>query len=159
MKQNYRGGIYLNIQTKNGHIYRSTSLKPNEWTRVEFDLDITKWQGDAEAWGPATAFSFYHKTFDRPDEFMMLDGFGLTLGGRVVEFDATAITDPPAWSFPCESETAWYLGSDLTAWGISKKDGPGCGGLESQAPRAVSETRVQSLSRGGCQGAADGERK
>ena len=128
VKQNYRGGIYLNIQTEAGHLYRSASLTPNEWTRVEFDLDITKWEGKAEAWGPVTAFSFYHKSFDQPGEFMMLDGLRLTVGGRVVEFDTIAITGPPSWEFPCETDAAWYLGNDLTAWGISKKTGQVVGG-------------------------------
>ena len=129
VKQNYKGGVYLNIQTAGGHLYRSTKLTPGKWTRVEFDLDVTKWTGKAKAWGPATAFSFYHRAFDKPEEYMMLDGFSITLGGQSLAVDTTALADPaPAWAFPCETKEAWFLGNADTAWGVSKTTGQVVGG-------------------------------
>jgi len=42
VKQNYRSGIYLNIHTQAGHIYRSASLKTGAWTRKVFSLDLAR---------------------------------------------------------------------------------------------------------------------
>ena len=127
-KQNYKSGIYLNIHTQAGHIYRSTSLKTGAWTRVEFDLDRDHWQGKAAKWGLATAFAFYHRSFDQPDEYLVLDGFSIILGGKPYTPDPLALSGPPAWEFPCETEQAWYLGNGDTAWGVSKRTGQAAGG-------------------------------
>jgi len=128
VKQNYKSGIYLNIHAQAGHIYRSASLKTGAWTRVEFDLDRNHWDGKAVEWGPATAFAFYHRSFDQPGEYLMLDGFSITLGGKVYTPDPLALSGPPDWEFPCETERAWYLGGGDTAWGVSKRTGQVAGG-------------------------------
>ena len=128
VKQNYKAGIYLNIHGQAGHIYRSVSLKAGEWARVEFDLDRQNWDGKASEWGLATAFAFYHRNFDKPDEYMVLDGFSIFLDGKVYTPDPLALSGPPAWELPCETEQAWYLGNDDAAWGVSKKTGQVAGG-------------------------------
>ena len=128
VKQNYKAGVYLNIQTPAGHIYRSIALKNSEWTRVEFGLDRNNWQGKASNWGVASAFSFYHRNFDQPDEYMILDGLTMVIGGTLITPKTIGAPGPLRWDFPDETDAAWYLGGADAAWAVSKASGQLAGG-------------------------------
>lgn len=41
---------------------------------------------------------------------------------------AQSLTQPPAWAFPSETESGWYLGTEAAGWGVSKKTGQVAGG-------------------------------
>ena len=54
-----------------------------QWSRVELDLDMAHWTAPREVpWGKVTSLSIYSQGFRCKDEYMILDGFSASVGGR-----------------------------------------------------------------------------
>ena len=128
VKENFGGGVCLNMQMSGKHVYRYAKTLKDQWSRVELDLDLSNWHTELDAWGQVTALSFYSHGFDKAGEYMILDGLTLSVKGR--ELDAAP---QPAhliehWQFPYQTADAWYLGNAAAAWAVSKNTGQVAGG-------------------------------
>ncbi|MDP6117974.1 MAG: hypothetical protein QGG53_39400 [Planctomycetota bacterium] len=88
VKQNFGESICINIRTKNGNVYRYARLKPEQWTRVELDLDISSWtqskKPNAKDWSNADYLHIYSRGFDKAGETLLLDGFAVFVKGKPV---------------------------------------------------------------------------
>ena len=86
VKQNFGRNICVNLSTTKGNAYRYANLKPEQWTRVELDLDLANWSQagnkPVDAWPKVTYLHIYSKGFDKPGETMLLDGFAVFVKGK-----------------------------------------------------------------------------
>ncbi len=88
VKQNFGVGLVINLRTAKGHAYRIVEVKQGQWTRVEVDLDLANWRQDEgsplDGWSSLEYLHIYSKGFDAADEYMLLDGFAVFVGGEPV---------------------------------------------------------------------------
>jgi hypothetical protein len=132
LKQNFGRGIFVNFQAQGENIYRHVAIPSGEWARVELDMDPANWTwtgGAAKPWGKINAISIYAQNFDREEEFLLLDGFSLSVNGAPLNPE-TATIEPTGWTFPQESADAWFLGNERVGWAICKKTGRLIGGWD-----------------------------
>ena len=126
IKENSANGFYLNIGLfAGGNIYRHFPLKKGKWNKIELDLDFNNWTKSktVKKWGKTTQFSFYSRSFDSPREYLIIDGFSISLGGKEISLEKLTPLRITNWDFPNETERAWFLGNRDVAWAISKKTG------------------------------------
>ena len=142
VKQNYGSGICLNMTMGGTHVYRYATIRKGEWSRMEMDLDLSRWsQTKLKTWGKATALQFYSRSFDEVDEYMILDGLMVTVQGKTLSAEQAPAHAIERWLFPYETREAWYLGNGDVAWAISKTTGQVLGGWNAA-------TRVRYLNHG-----------
>jgi hypothetical protein len=128
VKQNFGRGMRVQLWTEKGGIHRSFSTNMGVWNRVELDLDLNRWEHDKNVgWGKVVRMQFYETSFQKLEHYMILDSLAITVGGK------SALSGDPlralqTWTFPYETNAAWYLGDDATAWVISKSTGQVFGG-------------------------------
>ncbi len=128
VKQNFGSGMRIQLWTDEGPFNRSFPATHDGWARIELDLDIGNWEHPQNAaWDTINRVSFYEKQFMQPDQYMILDGLAVTVGGRSV-LGRLPAHEIGSWSFPHQSDFAWYLGNERTAWAISKTTGQVLGG-------------------------------
>ncbi len=88
VEQNFGAGLVINLRTATGNAYRFVDVKRGQWTRVEVDLDPANWHRDEattmEAWSTVQYLHIYSRGFDAADEYMLLDGFAVFVGGEPV---------------------------------------------------------------------------
>ena len=143
VKQNFSTDLCINMKTtrENTFIYRYPKVKKGQWTRVEIDLDLANWTTDKKAvrsWTGIKYLHIYSKSFDRAGQYMLMDGFAVIVGDKPVpmplksEPAQNAVWDIQAWTFPCQTPDAWYLGNEQAAWAISKTSGQVLGGWNAQ---------------------------
>jgi len=88
VKQNFGSGFCINLRTEKGNVYRYPKAAPNQWTRIELDLDIARWNYDPKvpvtAWSKVTYLHIYSRGFDKVGEYMLLDGFSVFVKGKPV---------------------------------------------------------------------------
>ena len=128
VKENFGGGLCLNIRTGGKHVYRYANTVKGQWSRVEFDLDISNWNTKLTAWGKVTELSFYSRGFDKAGEFLILDGLTVTVKGKAFNAGLSPTHAIKSWQFPYETADAWYLGNSDVAWAIAKQTGQVLGG-------------------------------
>ena len=128
VRENFGGGVCLNMRMSGKHVFRYVKAIKGQWSRVELDLDLTKWETDLKAWGKVTALSFYSRGFDKAGEFMILDGLSVTVNGKALSAVPAPAHVIERWQFPYQTADAWYLGNGDVAWAISKRTGQVVGG-------------------------------
>lgn len=132
VKQNFGTGMVIQLWTEQGNVNRSFNLTYDQWTRVELELDLAKWENPhgLTAWSKVSRIQFYANAFSKPGQYMILDGFSLTAGGKAAQpVEAQRIDN---WTFPQETNTSWQIGNDQTAWVISKSTGQLVGGWDAK---------------------------
>lgn len=105
MKQNVYTGFYFNITTGAGYsIQRHFSVKKGEWNRVELDLELANWETVQEetGWSEVRRLAIYSSSFDAPGEYLILDGFSITLGGKEISVKSLRPLAITNWEFPYE---------------------------------------------------------
>jgi len=129
LKQNYGRDICINVHTVNGCVYRYAEVTSGQWTRVEVDLDLAKWEqaepGRVSAWTKIHYLHIYSRGFDKAGEYMAIDGFSVLVSGKPTSI---LIGDMAKWDFPWQSPSAWYIGNGQAAWAVSKATGKVIGG-------------------------------
>ena len=88
VKQNFGNDLCANVRTPKGNVYRYARMKPEQWTRVELDLDLANWLQDnktpVDAWTEIGYLHIYSRGFDKAGEYMLMDGFAVFVGGKPV---------------------------------------------------------------------------
>ena len=139
VKQNFGKSLCVNMRTlgENRSIFRYVDVKRGEWSRVEVDLDLANWETGnlaASAWTGISYLHVYSKSFDSSGEYMLMDGFSVTAGGKPVSLPLVsqpgekAVWNLEDWTFPHQTGEAWYLGGPQAAWAVSKTTGQVLGG-------------------------------
>ena len=128
VKENFGGGLCLNMQMSGGHVYRYVQTQKDQWSHVELDLDLSKWTTELKEWGKVTALSFYSRGFDEAGEYMILDGLTVSVKGQELSAEPEPAHLIKQWQFPYQTADAWYLGNDAVAWAICRKTGRVVGG-------------------------------
>ena len=128
VKQNFGSGMRIQLWTDKGPFNRSFPAKFGDWTRIELDLNLEHWEHPQNpGWDVIRRIAFYERAFQSVDHSMVLDGLEITVGGN-----SMLMQDPvhaiASWTFPHETDTAWYLGNEYAAWAISKATGQVLGG-------------------------------
>ena len=89
VKQNFGQNICVNLRTVKGNVWRYPNTISGQWTRVEVDLDLSKWEQvegyPVTAWPELTYLHIYSKGFDKEGEHMLIDGFCFFIGGKPAE--------------------------------------------------------------------------
>ena len=128
VKQNYGTGVRVQLWTARGPFNRSFAVPPGVWTRVALDLDLAHWEHpNNPAWGKIVRLAFYELAFQAPDHFLLLDGLAVTVAGKTIPMQ-DPIRKMRQWTFPHQTDAAWYLGNAQAAWAISKETGQALGG-------------------------------
>lgn len=123
VKQNLGSGMRIQLWTDKGPFNRSFPATFGDWTRIELDLDLDHWEHPQNPdWDVIRRIAFYERAFQSEDQYMILDGLDITVGGRsmLMQDPVHAIT---SWTFPHETDGAWFLGNEYAAWAISKSTG------------------------------------
>jgi hypothetical protein len=88
VKQNFGADLCVNLRTAKGNIYRYIKVTQGEWSRVELDLDLAKWEQTAnppvDAWAKLSYLHIYSRGFDKAGQYMLMDGFSIIVGGKPV---------------------------------------------------------------------------
>jgi len=88
VKQNFGVDLCINVHTAKGNVWRFPKVKRGDWTRVEVDLDLAKWEQSekrtVDAWSKVHYLHIYSKGFDKEGEYMLLDGFSAWVRGKPV---------------------------------------------------------------------------
>ncbi|MBI3922011.1 MAG: hypothetical protein HY318_11390, partial [Armatimonadetes bacterium] len=130
VKQNFGNDLCINVTTAKGNVYRYVPVTPDQWSRVEVDLDVANWHHDngppVSFWAGVDYLHIYSKGFDKAGEYMLMDGFSISVDGKA------ARTLFEKWEFPWQTESAWYVGNAKVAWAISKTTGHVLGGWNVQ---------------------------
>ncbi|MCC7350922.1 MAG: carbohydrate-binding family 9-like protein [Phycisphaerales bacterium] len=132
VKQDFGTGMVIQIWMEQGNVNRAFALKHDQWTRIELDLDLKHWENPhgLTQWGKISRIQFYANAFSKPRQYMILDGFSLTAGGKIAgPIEAERITK---WTFPQETITSWLFGNEDAAWIISKSTGQVVGGWDAK---------------------------
>lgn len=87
VKQNFGRDLFINMHVPKGNVYRVVKVQQGQWTRVEVDLDLTKWYKTKQvekldAWPLVPYLHIYNKGFEKDGQYMLMDGFSVFVGGK-----------------------------------------------------------------------------